>query len=74
MAKKTIRLRIGLLMEKQGLSTAQMVEKTGIAYNTALGLRRGVVTRIDLDVMARVCEVLNVEPGDLLELVDAETK
>jgi len=70
MAKKMIRLKISDLMEKKGVNTAQLVEKTGIAYNTALGLRRGVATRLDLDVMARVCEALEVQPGELFELVD----
>ena len=71
MPKKTIRLKVSDLMEKKGVSTAQLVERTGMAYNTALGLRRGVATRIDLDVIARVCEALEVQPGELFELVEA---
>lgn len=74
MAKKVVRLRIDELLDEQGISTAKFVEKADIAYNTALGLRRGVVSRIDLEVMARVCEVLNVQPGDLFELVEADNK
>jgi DNA-binding Xre family transcriptional regulator len=74
MARKTIHLRIGELLDKQGVSTAELVEKTGVAYNTALGLRRGAVARIDLDVLARICEALAVEPGELFELVDTFDK
>lgn len=73
MTRKTICLKVSELMEKQGISTAQLVKQTGIAYNTALGLRRGVATRIDLDVLARVCEALNVQPGDLFELVELKS-
>jgi len=72
MATKEIRLKINELLEKREMSTAEFVKQSGLAYNTALGLRRGVVTRIDLEVMARVCEVLNVQPGDLFMLVDAK--
>ncbi len=50
------------------MSAAEFVKRTGLAYNTALGLRRGVVTRVDLDVLARVCDILEVQPGDLFEL------
>jgi len=39
-----------------------------------LGLRRGAVARIDLDVLARICEALKVEPGELFELVDTTEK
>ncbi len=68
MTKKTIKLRINELLESRSISTAEFVKRTGLAYNTALGLRRGVVTRIDLDVLARVCDILEVQPGDLFEL------
>ena len=74
MSKKEIRLKINELLEKRDMSTAEFVKQTGVAYNTALGLRRGVVTRIDLDVMARVCEVLGVQPGELFELVEITNK
>ncbi|MCL4559877.1 MAG: helix-turn-helix transcriptional regulator [Chloroflexi bacterium] len=74
MSRKEIRIKINELLEKRDMSTAEFVKKTGVAYNTALGLRRGVVTRIDLDVMARVCEVLGVQPGDLFELVEVTIK
>ncbi len=70
MAKKVIRLRIDDLLEKRAISTAELVKQTGLAYNTVLSLRRGVATRIDLDVLLKVCEALDVQPGDLFELVE----
>lgn len=70
MTKKLIHLKIGEILDKKGISTAELVEKTGVAYNTALGLRRGAVSRIDLDVLARICEALEVDPGELFELVN----
>jgi putative transcriptional regulator len=74
MTRKRIHLKIGELLDQQGVSTAALVEKTGIAYNTALGLRRGAVARIDLDVLARICDALKVEPGELFELIDTTEK
>lgn len=70
MPMKEIRIKVNELLKNRDMSTAEFAKQTGVAYNTALGLRRGVVTRIDLDVMARVCEVLGVQPGDLFELVE----
>jgi putative transcriptional regulator len=74
MGKKVIHLRIGALLEQKGISTAELVDKTGVAYNTALGLRRGAIARIDLNVLARICEALDVQPGELFELVDTIDK
>lgn len=70
MGKKRIELRIDQALEKRGMTTAELAEKAEIAYNTALSLRRGAPTRIDLDTLARVCEVLEMHPGELLALVD----
>lgn len=72
MGKKRIELRIDQAMLKKGITTAELAERAEIAYNTALSLRRGVPTRIDLDTLARVCGVLEMHPGQLLELVDEE--
>ena len=72
MGKVKIKLKIDELLESRNMSTAEFVKLSGLAYNTALGLRRGVVTRIDLDVLARVCSVLKVQPGELFELRDSE--
>jgi len=72
MGKLIIKLKIDELLDGRNMTTAEFVKLSGLAYNTALGLRRGVVTRVDLDVLARVCSVLNVQPGDLFELKDSE--
>lgn len=72
MGRKRIELRIRQVMDQQGITTAKLAEQADIAYNTALSLRRGVPTRIDLETLARICEVLRTNPGELLELVDDE--
>jgi DNA-binding Xre family transcriptional regulator len=61
-----IKNRVGEVAAQQGLSTQDLADKAGIAYNTALGLMRGVSTRIDLAVFDRVCDALNSTPGELL--------
>ncbi|GAB4193773.1 MAG: hypothetical protein OHK0022_09030 [Roseiflexaceae bacterium] len=58
--------RIGLLANARGISVRDLSQRARITYNTALGLVRGTPTRIDLDVLDRVCEVLDVQPGDVL--------
>ena len=72
MGKKRVVLRIDKAMDLRGISTADLAQRAEITYNTALSLRRGAPTRIDLDTLARVCEVLDMHPGQLLDLVEDE--
>lgn len=64
--------RIGTLANARGISVKELSERAEITYNTALNLVRGTTSRIDFDVLDRVCEVLNAEPGELLVRVKKE--
>jgi guanylate kinase len=65
MSPMTVRLAVAPILDERKISTRDFAEKAGLTYNQALSMRRGVYTRIDLDVLRRVCEALNVMPGDL---------
>jgi DNA-binding Xre family transcriptional regulator len=69
-----IKNRVGEVAKQQGISTQDLADRAGIAYNTALGLRRGVSTRIDLEVLDRVCDALNSTPAELLVKVGKATQ
>ncbi len=58
------------VMDTQGLTVRQLSEQAGIAYNTAHALYKGHTGRIDLDILDRVCKILNVQPGDLFVRID----
>jgi putative transcriptional regulator len=58
--------RIRNVADQRGVNVKALSERAGITYNTALNLYRGVVTRIDLEVLDKVCEALDAQPGDLL--------
>lgn len=63
-----IKNRTGQLARERNLSTRELAAQAGIAYNTALSMMRGSAERVDLGVLARVCEALHVQPGDILVL------
>jgi putative transcriptional regulator len=63
----TIENRTGDIMRTRGISAQQLSKLTGISHNTALAMYRGATTRIDLPVLDKICAVLNVSPGDLLQ-------
>lgn len=60
-----IKLRIGELAREQGLTIKALAERAGVAYNTAHALYTSRATRIDLDTLERICNALQVKPGDI---------
>jgi len=60
-----LKLRIAEIMESKGMTTQALKDRAGIAYGTALDLKKGAARRIDLATMDRVCNALGVLPGEL---------
>jgi putative transcriptional regulator len=67
MAPGTVRVKVSTLLKSRGMTVGELSERAGIHYNTALALKRGVFTRLDLDTLARVCDALGVQVSDILE-------
>ena len=67
MAPGTVRVKVSTLLKDRGMSVRDLSKAADIHYNTALALKRGVFTRLDLDTLARVCDALGVEVSDVLE-------
>jgi putative transcriptional regulator len=61
-----IKFRVREIAEKQGLNIQRLASKSGIAYSTILDLWHDRVRRIDKATLNRLCEALNVTPGDLI--------
>ena len=72
MSPLTVSLAVSEILDKQGMSTAEFAERARLTYNQALNLRRGSNRRIDLDTLGRICEALNVQPCDLLQVKKSE--
>ncbi len=64
--------RIGDVARLRDLNVQQLANKAKVSYGTAHGLYTGASKRIDLDILDRMCEALEVQPGDLF--VRVETK
>lgn len=62
-----LKSRIGDILDERGISTADFAEGAQISYNTALALRRGSTSQIDLSVVSRVLAYLHVSVDDLFE-------
>ena len=66
MPQKTVKWTVSEILDQRNMTTQEFANAAGLAYNTALDLRRGNITRVDFGTLQRVCAALGVQPGDLL--------
>lgn len=63
-----IRVRLPLLRAQRQLTQRQLAAMAGVRPDTISALERGETAGIRFDTLARLCDVLGCEPGDLFEL------
>lgn len=56
-------------MSKREITNYELSNKANIRFQTIQGLRDNSATRIDFDVLAKICYALNCKIEDLLEYV-----
>jgi len=65
----TIKLRLPEVRRRRRLTQRQLAASAGVRPDTISALERGQTGAIHFETLARLCEVLNCEPGDLFEVV-----
>lgn len=63
-----VRSRLVVLRAQRRLSQRGLASLAGIRPDTVSALERGKSAGIQFDTLARICEALECEPGDLFEL------
>jgi putative transcriptional regulator len=66
-----IRLRLENLLEERGRSLYWLAKEIGAAYNHLHRFKSGAAASITFDMLGRICEALECEPGDLFEVEDS---
>lgn len=66
-----IKFQLNELLEQRGQTIYWLWKQTGIRYATVWQMGKGEVSRLNLDALDRVCEVLECQPGDLLVRVES---
>lgn len=67
-----MRVHTQQLREERKLSQGELAARAGVRRDTVSALERGKTQGIQFDTLARLCEALACEPGDLLILVEVE--
>lgn len=63
----SIEIKLKSLMDQESISIYQMSKLTGLKYSTIKSYYiNAPITRVDLDVLAKICYVLNCKVEDIL--------
>ncbi|MBQ7001323.1 MAG: helix-turn-helix transcriptional regulator [Oscillospiraceae bacterium] len=65
----TIRIKLDELIRKAGISKNKLSHRAEMQRSQINHYCNNDITRLDTDVLARICTVLECEIGDLLEFV-----
>ena len=68
----TIRIKLDELIRKAGISKNKLSHRAEMQRSQINNYCNNDITRLDTDVLARICTVLECEIGDLLEFVPPE--
>ena len=68
----TIRIKLDELIQKSGISKNKLSHRAEMQRSQINHYCNNEITRLDFDVLARLCTVLECEIGDLLEFIPAE--
>ncbi len=62
-------INIDVMLAKRKMSVTELADKVGITLANMSILKTGKAKAIKLSTLARLCEVLDCQPGDILEYV-----
>ncbi|MCP4142241.1 MAG: helix-turn-helix transcriptional regulator [Chloroflexi bacterium] len=69
-----IKVRVPELLKQHGLSAADLMRKANLAYGTALKLSKGRGKGMSFEVLNSLCELFDVEAGEILEYIPSKDK
>ena len=65
---KFVKVNLDLLLVQRKMSLTELSEKVGVTMANLSILKRGKAKAIRFTTLIAICEALNCQPGDLLEL------
>lgn len=68
----TIRIKLGQLIKEAGISKNKLSHRAEMQRSQINHYCNNEITRLDIDVLARICTVLDCKISDLLEFIPPE--
>jgi putative transcriptional regulator len=72
--KMAIILRLDRMMADRKMSLNELAAKVGIANVNLSNIKTGKISAIRFSTLDAICDVLDCQPGDILEYVRAENE
>jgi putative transcriptional regulator len=63
----SIIVNLDVMLAKRKMRSKELAERIGITEQNVSLLKSGKVRGVRFDTLGRICQVLNCQPGDLLE-------
>ncbi|MBQ8633718.1 MAG: helix-turn-helix transcriptional regulator [Lachnospiraceae bacterium] len=67
-------INIDVMLAKRKMSVTELSNRVGITMANMSILKNGKAKAIKLETLSKICEVLQCQPGDVLEYVPGETE
>ena len=68
----TIRIKLDELLKKSGISKHKLCHRAELQHTQLNNFCKNKITRLDTDVLARICSALDCTISDLLEYIPPE--
>lgn len=69
-----IRIKVNEVIEKSGMTKSKICQRGELERTQLNNYCNNKITRLDTDVLARMCTVLNCEIKDILEFIPSDKK
>ena len=67
-----MKFKVKVMLAMREMTQKELAEKTGIRPPTISAICTGTIKHLPVDVLERICDVLDCQPGDIMEYVKAE--
>lgn len=68
----SVRIELNALIQKSGISKNKLCQRAELQRTQLNNYCNNSISRLDIDVLARLCTVLHCELGDLLKFIPPE--
>ena len=62
-----IKFKVKVMLAMRDMTQKDLAEKTGIRPPTVSAICLGTVKHLPVDALNKICEVLDCQPGDIME-------
>ena len=67
-----IKFKVKVWLAMRDMTQKELAERTGIRPPTISAICTGTIKHLPVDVLDRICDVLNCQPGDIVEYIRTE--